>query len=34
MFISGKNKQNAVKSMVVKDGESRVRWGSPVCPAS
>lgn len=27
-FISGKNKQNAVKSMVVTDGEGRVLWYS------
>ncbi|WP_281404611.1 transposase family protein [Streptomyces javensis] len=31
---SGKNKQNAVKSMVVKDGEGRVLWCSPARPAS
>ncbi|MFD4361013.1 transposase family protein, partial [Streptomyces anulatus] len=28
-FISGKNKQNAVKSMVVTDVEGRVLWCSP-----
>ncbi|MFD7961278.1 transposase family protein [Streptomyces zaomyceticus] len=28
-FISGKNKQNAVKSMVVTDGERHVLWCSP-----
>ncbi|WP_437109111.1 transposase family protein [Streptomyces sp. enrichment culture] len=33
-FISGKNKQNAVKSMVVTDGEGRVPWCSPARPAS
>jgi hypothetical protein len=33
-FISGKNKQNAVKSMVVTDGEGRVLWCSPARPAS
>ncbi|NNN34502.1 transposase [Streptomyces sp. S3(2020)] len=33
-FISGKNKQNAVKSMVVTDGEGRVLWCSPTRPAS
>ncbi|MFE9500541.1 transposase family protein [Streptomyces collinus] len=33
-FISGKNKQNAVKAMVVTDGEGRVLWCSPVRPAS
>ncbi|XHM65318.1 transposase family protein [Streptomyces nigra] len=33
-FISGKNKQNAVKSMVVTDGEDRVLWCSPARPAS
>ncbi|MFJ8148748.1 transposase family protein [Streptomyces sp. NPDC096048] len=33
-FISGKNKQNAVKSMVGTDGEGRVLWCSPVRPAS
>jgi hypothetical protein len=32
-FISGKNKQNAVKSMVVTDGEGRVLWCSPTRPA-
>ncbi|MEU8604701.1 transposase family protein [Streptomyces parvulus] len=31
---SGKNKQNAVKSMVVTDGEGRVLWCSPARPAS
>ncbi|MGA5200380.1 transposase family protein [Streptomyces variegatus] len=33
-FISGKNKQNAVRSMVVTDGEGRVLWCSPARPAS
>jgi hypothetical protein len=33
-FISGKNKQNAVKSMVVTDSEGRVLWCSPARPAS
>ncbi|MGB9999617.1 transposase family protein [Streptomyces pseudogriseolus] len=33
-FISGKNKQNAVKSMVVTDGEGRVLFCSPAKPAS
>ncbi|MFJ3213718.1 transposase family protein, partial [Streptomyces flaveolus] len=33
-FISGKNKQNAVKTMVVTDGEGRVLWCSPARPAS
>ncbi|GAQ72902.1 transposase DDE domain protein [Streptomyces turgidiscabies] len=33
-FISGKNKQNAVKSMVVTDGEGRVLWRSPTKPGS
>ncbi|MFC8495078.1 transposase family protein [Streptomyces sp. NPDC057235] len=33
-FISGKNKQNAVKSMVVTDGEGRVLWCSPTKPGS
>ncbi|MEE1754493.1 transposase family protein [Streptomyces sp. SP18CS02] len=33
-FISGKNKQNAVKSMVVADGEGRVLWCSPTEPGS
>lgn len=33
-FISSKNKQNAVKSMVVTDGEGRVLWCSPTRPAS
>ncbi|MFF5393311.1 transposase family protein [Streptomyces sp. NPDC013012] len=33
-FISGKNKQNAVKSMVVTDGEGRVLWCSPTEPGS
>jgi hypothetical protein len=32
-FISGKNKQNAVTSMVVTDGEGRVLWCSPAQPA-
>ncbi|GAQ65388.1 transposase [Streptomyces scabiei] len=33
-FISGKNKQNAVKAMVVTDGVGRVLWCSPTHPAS
>ncbi|WP_267717355.1 transposase [Streptomyces sp. CoH17] len=33
-FISGKNKQNTVKSMVVTDGEGSVLWCSPARPAS
>nr|WP_252981060.1 transposase family protein [Streptomyces chartreusis] len=33
-FISGKNKQNAVKSMVVTDGDGHVLWCSPAKPAS
>ncbi|WP_369228619.1 transposase family protein (plasmid) [Streptomyces sp. R39] len=33
-FISGKNKQNAVKAMVVTDGEGRMLWCSPTRPAS
>lgn len=33
-FISGKNKQNAVKSMVVTDAVGRVLWCSPARPAS
>lgn len=33
-FISDKNKQNAVKSMVVTDGEGRVLWCSPARPAT
>ncbi|MFC8807744.1 DUF998 domain-containing protein [Streptomyces anthocyanicus] len=33
-FISGKNKQNAVKTMIVTDGEDRVLWCSPARPAS
>ena len=33
-FISGKDKQNAVKSMVVTDSEVRVLWCSPARPAS
>jgi hypothetical protein len=33
-FISGKNKQNAVKTMVVTDSDGRVLWCSPVRPAS
>ncbi|CAN3977539.1 Mobile element protein [Kitasatospora purpeofusca] len=33
-FISGKNKQNAVRSMVVTDGEGRVLWCSPTEPGS
>ncbi|WP_257002005.1 transposase family protein [Streptomyces sp. WZ.A104] len=32
--ISGKNKQNAFKSMVVADGEGRMLWCSPTGPAS
>ncbi|MER0240862.1 transposase family protein [Streptomyces sp. HSW2009] len=33
-FISGKNKQNAVKSTVVTDSERRVLWCGPAWPAS
>ncbi|MFC9289371.1 transposase family protein, partial [Streptomyces sp. NPDC057052] len=33
-FISGKNKHNAVTSMVVTDGGGRVLWCSPARPAS
>lgn len=33
-FISGKNKQNAVKSMVVTDAEGRLLFCSPAQPAS
>ncbi|MEV7279280.1 transposase family protein [Streptomyces sp. NPDC093111] len=33
-FTSGKNKQNAVKSMVVTDGKGRVLWCSPTEPGS
>ncbi|MFE5940838.1 transposase family protein [Streptomyces sp. NPDC056470] len=33
-FISGKNKQNAVKTMVVTDSEGRVLWCSPTEPGS
>lgn len=33
-FISGKNKQNAVKSMVVTDGEGHVLFRSPTEPCS
>ncbi|MEW1686003.1 transposase family protein [Streptomyces sp. NPDC093594] len=33
-FIPGENKQNAVKSMMVTDGEARVLWCSPARPAS
>ncbi|MFD8229274.1 transposase family protein [Streptomyces massasporeus] len=33
-FISGKNKQNAVKAMLVTDGVGRVLWCSPTQPAS
>ncbi|WP_254076091.1 transposase [Streptomyces sp. P3] len=33
-FISGKNKQNAVKSMVVTDADGRLLFCSPVEPAS
>ncbi|MGW3304352.1 transposase family protein [Streptomyces rubiginosohelvolus] len=32
--MSGKNKQNAVKSMVVTDAEGRVLWCSPARPVS
>ncbi|MFD4322704.1 transposase family protein [Streptomyces sp. NPDC058548] len=32
--ISGKNKQNAVKSMVVTDIKGRVLWCSPTMPGS
>ncbi|WP_346167341.1 transposase family protein [Streptomyces javensis] len=31
--MSGKKKQNAVKSTVVTDGEGRVSWCSPARPA-
>ncbi|MER7868805.1 transposase family protein, partial [Streptomyces cellulosae] len=31
-FISGKNKQNAVKTMVVTDGDGRVLFCSPTRP--
>lgn len=33
-FISGKNKQNAVKSMVVTDADGRLLFCSPARPAS
>lgn len=33
-FISGKNKQNAVKSMVVTDADGRLLFCSPAEPAS
>ena len=33
-FISGKNKQNAVKSMVVMDADGRLLFCSPAEPAS
>ncbi|GAA5216116.1 transposase family protein [Streptomyces thinghirensis] len=33
-FISGKNKQNAVKTMVVTDGDGRVLFCSPTKPGS
>ncbi|WP_260868132.1 transposase family protein [Streptomyces sp. SLBN-134] len=33
-FVSGKNKQNAVKTMVVTDGEGRVLFCSPTKPGS
>ncbi|WP_234338154.1 transposase family protein [Streptomyces sp. NRRL F-5727] len=33
-YSSGKNKQNAVKSLVVTDGEGHVLWCSPARPAS
>ncbi|MEU8812582.1 transposase family protein [Streptomyces violaceoruber] len=33
-FVSGKNKQNAVKTMVVTDGEGRVLFCSPTEPGS
>ncbi|MFC8953656.1 transposase family protein [Streptomyces sp. NPDC057101] len=33
-LISGKNKQNTVKSMVVTDGEGRMLWCSPTVPGS
>ncbi|MFE2337377.1 transposase family protein [Streptomyces coelicoflavus] len=33
-FISGRNKQNAVKSIVATDGEGRVPWCSPARPVS
>jgi hypothetical protein len=34
MFISGKNKQNAVKSVVVTDSGGRLLFCSPAEPAS
>ncbi|MFE7859297.1 transposase family protein [Streptomyces sp. NPDC057403] len=33
-YISGKNKQNAVKSMVFTDAAGRLRYCSPAEPAS
>ncbi|GHE74636.1 transposase family protein [Streptomyces cellulosae] len=33
-FISGKNKQNAVKTMVVTDGDGRMLFCSPTRPGS
>ncbi|QEV04532.1 transposase family protein [Streptomyces prasinus] len=33
-FISGKNKQNAVKTMIVTDGDGRVLFCSPTKPGS
>ncbi|NED06396.1 transposase family protein, partial [Streptomyces sp. SID6648] len=33
-FISGKSKQNAVKTMVVTDGDGRVLFCSPTRPGS
>ncbi|MFE5857922.1 transposase family protein [Streptomyces sp. NPDC056500] len=33
-FTSGRNKQNAVKSMALTDGEGRVLWCSPTKPGS
>jgi DDE superfamily endonuclease/Helix-turn-helix of DDE superfamily endonuclease len=34
VFISGKSRQNAVKSMVVTDADGRVLWCSPTVPGS
>lgn len=33
-FVSGENRQNAVTSMMVADGEGRVLWCSPTMPGS
>ncbi|MFF7856903.1 transposase family protein [Streptomyces sp. NPDC007904] len=33
-FVPGENKQNAVRTMAVTDGEGRVLWCSPAGPAS